>query len=533
MYKHYLSRITLFGLIALALVLTGIPSSTVQAAAGDLDTTFGTGGKVTTDFRGYGDYGRALAIQDDGKIIAAGISASRDIYFTEDFAIARYNPDGSLDPTFGTGGKVVLDFFGDQDQIHDVAVQPDHKIVAVGFARAGAIFYTVVVRYNPDGTLDSSFGTGGKVLTLPPGLDGEGNAVVIQPDNKIVVAGRTLGAGSIDMNFGLWRYNPNGSLDSTFGTGGYVATDISGSFGYARDLVLQPDGKLVAGGFAGGGNTRDDYAMVRCNPDGSLDPTFGAGGKVITDFFGQYDFGRALALQADGKLVMAGEVELDFSSSAFGLARYNPNGTLDPTFGVGGKVTTNFFGAFAENLAVAIQADGKILTAGRASTGVASTAFALAKFNPDGSLDAGFGSGGKVLTQFGNDAGILAVIFQGDGKIIALGDDTYDFALARYNNGSNFNLCIQDDSSGNLLQINTTTGEYQFTNCGGLTIGGTGTVTKRGSTITFQHNSSDRRVTATADTSTNKATASIQLFSQGRTFTITDRDLRNNTCACR
>lgn len=167
----------------------------------------------------------------------------------------------------------------------------------------------------------------------------------------------------------------------------------------------------------------------------------------------------------------------------FNIMRYDTNGHLDPSFGSGGLVTTDFFNNSDTAFAVAIQPNGMIVAAG--------AAFDITSFNES-------------------------------------------FALARYNgDGASFDICLQDDSNGSLLQINPTTGDYQFSNCGGLTIGGTGTLTKRGSLITLQHNSADCRVTATIDTATGKATASIQLFSQGRTFTITDRNINNNTCSCR
>lgn len=168
--------------------------------AGDLDPTFGVGGKVIADFGRHSSIGNALAIQADGKIIAAGNSSAIDIFFGDDFIIARFNPDGSLDSTFGSGGRVITDFFAYQDQIHDVAIQPDGKMVAVGFARTSAVplSYVAIVRYNPDGSVDQSFGSGGTVLTLPPGGFGFGNAVVVQPDGRIVVAGRSDDEGPSD-----------------------------------------------------------------------------------------------------------------------------------------------------------------------------------------------------------------------------------------------------------------------------------------------------------------------------------------------
>jgi uncharacterized delta-60 repeat protein len=515
------------------------------AAAGDLDQTFGVGGKVTADFGRYSSIGNALAIQTDGKIIAAGNSSAIGIFFGDDFIVARFNPDGSLDSTFGSGGRVITDFFAYQDQIRDVAIQPDGKIVAVGFARTSAVplSYVAIVRYNPDGSVDQSFGSGGTVLTLPPGGFGFGNAVVVQPDGRIVVAGRSDDEGSAD--FALWRYNPDGTVDSSFGDGGFVSTDFFGGFNGAFSLILQPDGKLVAGGFEGHDSTGSNYALVRYNPDGGLDATFGSGGRVSTDFFGLDEIGRALALQSDGKLVMAGEVRPNEDDSLFGVARYNPNGTLDSSFGSGGKIASNVFGPVGINYAVMIQSTGKIVSAGFGLAGSPPhVAFALVRFNPDGSLDPSFGSGGGVITSIGRAAFASDLALQSDGKIVALGYSNDGsgalFALARYD-GWGFDFCLQDDRSGNLLQFNSTNGDYQFTDCRkGITLTGTGKVTNDpyGCKITLQDSGPipkrpDRSVLVQANRCTHTARASILIFSTGSSFSITDTDITNNTCACR
>jgi uncharacterized delta-60 repeat protein len=183
-----------------------------------------------------------VAIQCDRKIIVGGKASTGDIFFLSDFGLARYNLDGSLDTSFGSGGKVLTDFFGDQDEIHDLAIQADGKIIAVGKARNGATFFFGLVRYNPDGSLDLTFGSGGKVTTNVVSSDAEAFAVVIQPDGKIVVAGRgTTTSSPTNVDFALARYNPDGSIDNTFGSSGRVTTDLGG-FDVAFDLMRQPDG---------------------------------------------------------------------------------------------------------------------------------------------------------------------------------------------------------------------------------------------------------------------------------------------------
>src|SRR6266566_313079 len=221
--------------VFLALVLLATLSGSAQAAPGDLDSSFGTGGLVTTDFAGRGDFGLAVALQSDGKIVAAGNSSAVGV-FSVNFALARYNTNGSLDSTFGTGGTVLTSFGGNLSAAFDVAVQPDDKIVAVGVA--GSDFG--IARYSANGTLDPTFGSGGLVTTDFGGSD-QANGIALQPDGKIVVVGPLQG------KIGVARYNTDGSLDSTFGSGGKVMTDASPSFDGAFDVAVW-SGKIVVGG---------------------------------------------------------------------------------------------------------------------------------------------------------------------------------------------------------------------------------------------------------------------------------------------
>jgi len=508
----------------------------VQAAASDLDPTFGQGGRVTTAFGKGGDFAYALAIQSDGKIVAAGT-----VNGLSDFGLARYNVNGSLDSSFGTGGKVTTSFFGIGAQARAMAMQPDGKIVAAGFAYSpsvGGIF--ALARYNADGSLDSSFGSGGTVTTNLPGDLDEAHAVMIQSDGKIVAAGQTLYMfGNSD--FAVTRYNVDGSLDSSFGSGGKVTTDLfGGSIESAQAVVIQPDDKIVAAGVVARPGSNLDFALTRYNADGSLDPMFGEGGKVTTDFAGGVDFATALALQSNGRIVAAGAGQNAFSGTDdFALVRYNADGGLDSNFGTGGRVTTDFFGNSDFANAIAIQSNGKIVAAGFADNpSIHGGLFGLARYNIDGSRDTTFGLDGKVTTDFPGRLEVAnAVAIQADGKIVAAGsygdfDITNHFALARYI-GDSLDICLQDDSNGNILQFNSTSGEYLFTNCAGLTLTGKGSITTRGGIITLQQFGPDRRVVARIDRGVNAGTATIQLFSSGTTFSITDRNTTNNTCVCR
>jgi uncharacterized delta-60 repeat protein len=248
--------------------------------------------------------------------------------------------------------------------------RPRLALAALAFAfLAGAIPGAAVAA---PGALDPTFGTGGEVTTDFGGSD-SAEAVGIQSDGKIVTAGSTFSGGL--QHFVLARYNADGNLDSSFGSGGKVTTDFGG-FDAASALVIQPDGRIVAAGRGSG-----DFALARYNADGSLDPTFGSGGKVTTDFGGSDDaFG--VALQADGKIVAAGQ-----GGSDFGLARYNADGSLDPTFGSGSRVTTDL-GGFEDAIAVALQNDGKIVITGQKFSG-GFQQFALARYTTRASAAAG------------------------------------------------------------------------------------------------------------------------------------------------
>lgn len=399
----------------LALLLVSLFSAfgapvVAAAGAGDLDASFGQGGVVVTDFGGT-DVAAAVAIQPDGKLVVAGRSNAGG---NTSFALARYHRNnGVLDPTFGNGGLVVTDF-GATDQAFAVAVQPDGKIVTAG--RRGSD--SIVARYNQDGTPDAAFGTAGRVITNFGGTE-QALALALYPDGKILIAGRTNNAS--DFNLALARYQSAGILDPSFGSGGLVTTDFAGGVDRAFALALQPDGKAVVVG-----DSDADFGLARYNLDGSLDTAFGSGGKVITTFGGT-DQASAVAVQGDGKIVVAGQTDTGVSID-FALARYNPDGSLDAAFGSGGRVTTNFTGSSDDVAsAVALQLDGKIVVAGGTDEN-----FALARYNPAGSLDDTFGNAGTVTTNLGSDDRIHAMALQPDGAIVVVGESNDQFALARY-----------------------------------------------------------------------------------------------------
>jgi uncharacterized delta-60 repeat protein len=402
-------------------VVTALPGA-AGAAPGDLDPSFDGDGIVTTVVGGGG--AEALAILPNGKIVAAG------------GGLARYLPDGSLDSVFDGDGKVTT------GGGVGVAIQSNGRIVTAG---GGADFQ--VARYRRDGSLDPTFGGDGTVTT-DLGSEDEAWDVVVQTDGKIVVAGVSLVIDGLAGDFAVVRYNPDGSLDGSFGTGGVVLTELAG---WAFALALQDDGKIVVAGTGGLSQVTQDVALVRYETDGDLDPSFGGDGIASVDLGnGADDVALDVALQADGKLVVAGFVEPVGGElpADFLLARFNVDGTLDTqgldpyldaSFGTNGSVTTDFDGGDDQAWAVAIESGGKIVVAGL--TGVTPyetpSDFALARYNLDGSLDQSFGSGGKLTTEFETGANeIKDLAIQADGAIVAAGTGTIggvsQFAVARY-----------------------------------------------------------------------------------------------------
>ena len=339
----------------------------VYASDGDLDLAFGIGGKVTTDFFFRSDGANAVAIQPDGKIVAAGWS-------NYDFALARYNVDGSSDPTFGVGGKVTTIFDIPETRWalpSALAIHADGKIVGAGISSDRFDEYNgILVRYNSDGSLDATFGLGGVLIT-----NVFYRSVVIQSDGKLIGAGYVYTQNGVQ--FALERYNSDGSADATFGAEGLVTMTFPGYMAStASSVAIQPDGKIVGGGAATyrlGQGYYSDFVLARYNKDGSLDCSFGYLGRVIEstseDFWRSADL-HQLIIQPDGKILTAGTV------SPGPPANVGPhhNGSLDTTFGPGGVVTTEFDGSAAA-AKTAIQPDGKIV-----AVGYSGTDFALARY---------------------------------------------------------------------------------------------------------------------------------------------------------
>lgn len=435
--------IKMIGALAIAIffILGGL--SRVYSAPGDPDISFGNNGIATAVVSEDTNTGVSVAIQDDGKIVEAGYTNTDNSWHT-DFLVVRYDSDGNLDTSFGSNGVVITDLGGNTDKCDSMAIQPDGKIILAGWTDyLGTDNYFAVVRYNTDGSLDTSFDSNGIVTTSVGSADGQAHSVGIQGDGKIVVAG-TADNGSND-DFAVVRYNSDGSLDTSFSGDGKVMTPIGSSNddGRSRTLAIQSDGKIIVTGFSKNSSNSSDVAVVRYDTDGSLDTSFDSDGIVTTDVENGADYGRSVAIQPDGKIVVAGVSSDTSYCDDFIVLRYNTDGSPDTTFNSNGIVKTDLGGEFDGANSLAIQSNGKIVATGEVDN-VSGTEmdFALVRYTASGSLDTSFGISGIVITDiFGAMDSCYSVAIQSDGKIIAAGyffrtGEPNGLALIRYHSGS-------------------------------------------------------------------------------------------------
>lgn len=442
---------------------------TALAGDGELDAGFGTAGVVLEDLGvGEVDYGNAVTVQADGKIVVAGTVVAGGDY---DALLARFSADGSLDATFGSSGVVIDDWTpAADDYVGDVLVQADGKIVVAGTAGEEAF---AVARYLADGTPDPAFGTGGLAVTdFGDDSYAAATAVIVQPDGMIVAAGWGFPAGSVD--FLLARYTTSGGLDGDFGTAGLVVTDFSGSGSYdaASGVALTAGGEIVVIGLSDAIEAwRSRIALARYDADGGLDPDFGTGG-LVADGFPAPSAGRDVAIQPDGMILVAGEFG-SLPDRDFALARYEADGSPDTSFGYDGARAVDFETvdtATDVGLAMVLQPDGRIVVAGSShwfdpSPPTNRWDLALARFLPGGALDPTFGQGGKVILDLhgahGKDSG-HGLVAQPDGRLVAAGwadapAETYDLAMARLL--SSTELIFSDGfESGSLASWSDSTG---------------------------------------------------------------------------
>ena len=376
-----------------------------MANPGALDTSFGAGGKKTINFGGT-DAARVVLVQSNGRIVVAGGGGAAGA-----FCVARLRTNGTLDTTFGSGGKRVVDFGGANDTVFGAALQADGKIVLAG----DSDLRVAVARLKPNGVLDASFeGDGKKIFSWGP--IGRAQAVVMAPNGKILIGGFSGPEGG---NIEVARLNANGLLDKTFGVGGRSAIDFGGDdFGLA--MARQANGRILVAGRS----TVAGAVVARLRANGVLDPDFDGDGRVALPGSAS---ASAVLVQPDRNIVVAGNTAGDDMMT---VTRLTPNGSLDPTFGTGGTATIDF-GPLADITGgAALQPDGKIVVAGYSQD---TEDVALARLNANGSPDPTFGTAGKATVDFGVATFGFAVALQPNGRIVVAGQKTGkdDFAVAR------------------------------------------------------------------------------------------------------
>jgi uncharacterized delta-60 repeat protein len=424
--KRFLAFLTLGVVVAL------LSAPNALARSGWLDTTFGTNGVVTADLGSDADAGRQIVLQTDGKIILAGYSHVEpndpdDPYDSGSWIIliSRYNSDGSPDTTFGINGKITVDnasFSGSK-----VALQSDGKLIVGG--KSGEEF--AVIRYNSDGSLDTTFGTNGMGVFdwSYDEIRQDFSDMTIQPNGKIVIVGDNSVAQANYTDFVFARFNSDGTSDISD-----LIYSQGTRYNSAEAVAIQSDGKIVISGYMQDDDGHNHLSLIRLKSDGTLDKSaFGKNGLVDILISGYFqNSGGALTLQSDGKIVVAGGEYVDhYTNENLVITRFNKNGTLDKTFNKTGIVRTDF-GAQEEGRDVHLQADGKILVVGTSST-FDSDSLLIVRYNKDGSLDKTFGDNGKLIGGLGEGSSSGREFqIQPDGKVVVTGSSNGDAFLARY-----------------------------------------------------------------------------------------------------
>lgn len=455
------------------IVLVGTSSSGVSQSLravryesdGQIDTGFGSSGSVLLSTTT--SVGRAVVIQPDGKILVAGSAIG---VVDNDMMVARLNSDGTFDTSFGTNGIMIFDIGNDDNLCESMVLQSDGKIVLGGSAFNGSDADMLIIRLNADGTLDTSFGTAGSVFIDANNADNSGESIQLQTDGKIVLAGTQFINGSGD--YMVTRVNANGTMDASFGSNGVVITDVLLGNNEASGCAIQADGKIIVHGGAEitiGPTSSFDFCTIRYNTDGTVDTGFGTTGGIVTTEMGNEGqaVGTSVAIAADGRIIVAGDA-FQNGVSEIAMARYLEDGTLDPIFGNGGKVQTAV--GSDEDLcnAIALQADGRILLAGESDSGNGDSEFVVARYfgeilsicdctiNPELLVFPNpINASTEVTYTLNSDETVSIELYQMDGKLVQtivkdefqkLGEYTYPLNNASELTAGMYHLVITVDS---------------------------------------------------------------------------------------
>jgi uncharacterized delta-60 repeat protein len=442
-------------------------------SAGDLLLSFGAGGRVLFDAGTYDDFGYSAAVQSDGRIVVAGTVYTSDGGL--DFGVARFNTDGSVDSTFGVDGFAAVDFgngSATDDEARALSLDPAGNILVAGFTFGGNSNDFAMARLTGAGSLDSSFGSGGRVVSVRNGTSEQALAMTLQSDGRILLAGLA------NSDFGVARYNSNGSTDGSFGTGGFTSVNFSGGLDSATGVAVQNDGRIVLGGYARIGSDFD-FAVARLTSAGVLDSSFDSDGRATRNVGTTFDQAHATLVMPDGSIVLAGR-----SNGDAALVRFSSNGSPFAGFGSGGVVIVNLGGTNDLANGLTLDSQGRLVVVGAAGGATTTRNFAVMRVNDDGSMDSSFGSGGFVTTDFSADLDeAFAVVVNSEG-ILVVGrssadsstDMTSDFALARYSAGDAPNQSPVADAGGS----------YSVDEGGDVQLSGTNSSDSDGSIVSYE-----------------------------------------------
>jgi uncharacterized delta-60 repeat protein len=446
-------------------ILAGAVAHAIPGQPGTLDATWASAspngaGTVITPIGGGIDTPQAIALQPDGKVIVAGYCYDGTHY---GFCALRYRANGTLDTSWGSAGTgIVATPIGVNDSYASaVAAQPDGKVLLAGHCSDGTKYDFCALRYLVNGTLDTSWGSAGTgIVTTSIGSGGNdfANAMTLQPDGKVLLVGRCSNGGND--NFCALRYRSDGTLDPSWNSTGKVVTSLGGNDDQADAMAVQPDGKVLLAGSCDNG-IRKNFCALRYLADGTLDTSWNGNGRVVTSIDSNDDRAASIVVQPDGKVLLAGTCD-NGANEDFCSLRYHADGTLDTDWGIGGtgKVVTGISIGDDYSKSAVLQPDGKLLLAGFCD-GFLGRDFCTVRYNNNGTLDTSWGNVAKVTTSVVSASDqAAAIVLQPDGKVLLAGGCNNglsdDFCAVRYDGGPfGYKACTLDLDGDNVVRATT------------------------------------------------------------------------------
>ena len=402
---------------------------------GSLDTSFGSNGSVRIDFGGTADVGYGVAVDSQNRVLVGGVSYQGGTGY--DFAVARLTTGGALDTTFDSDGKKTIDFGGTFDVGLGVAVDSQDRVLVGGYSYqlGGTGYDFAVARLTAAGALDTGFDSDGKKTIDLGGTNDFGQGVAVDSQDRVLVGGYSYQGGT-GYDFAVARLTAAGALDTGFDSDGKKTIDLGGTNDFGQGVAVDSQDRVLVGGYSYQGGTGYDFAVARLTAAGSLDTSFDGDGKKIIDFDGPNDVGQGVAVDSQDRVLVGGYSFQGAGGVNFAVARLTANGALDTTLDSDGKQTIDFGGTIDYGRGVVVDSQDRVLVGGVSYRGGTGADFAVARLTSAGALDTGFDSDGKVTTDIGypgDDLGQDVIAYQSDGKSIVVGSSNGDMIVTRYN----------------------------------------------------------------------------------------------------